>query len=104
MGYLTLAIGMINYAFSIYFIVQYMGYSQTVEDNNFDIDECEVNSAFVILSYCSLFQVTLGTIACLTFITSFLLKGCHAISFAFPITAAKFKKTWHGIPRDFAHY
>lgn len=54
-GYAALSIGILNYVSSIVFVSQYMKYSTIVEDNDFDSEECEVASAFVILTYCSLF-------------------------------------------------
>ena len=54
-GYLTLAIGMINYITSCFFIRMYVRYGEAVKNNNLDSLQCEIASAWVLLSYCSLF-------------------------------------------------
>jgi hypothetical protein len=54
-GYLGLITGITNYVCSMIFISHYMDYSKLVESYGFDSEECEVSSAFVILSYCCLF-------------------------------------------------
>ena len=103
-GYATLLVGALNYGFSMVFIDQYIAYSQAVEDNNLDSTECEVASAFGIVSYCSLFQVTLGSITCLIYVLSFCVKTCHALGFICPMFTTMIKKNYNGIPREFELY
>ena len=57
-----------------------------------------------MVSYCSLFQVFLGSMVCLLYIFSALLKTCHAIGFACPGITTRFKKFYRKIPRTFSHY
>ena len=92
---------MINYGFSMIFIDQYMAYSQAVEDNNLDLEKCEIASSFGIVSYCSLFQVTLGSITCLTYFCSFIVKACHSAGFICPIFVTMMKKSIWKIPKNF---
>ena len=103
-GYLALLIAVGNYCFSIFFISQYMGYSNGLEDNNLDTIECEIASAFGIVSYCSLFQVPLGSITCLIYVCSSCVKTCHSLGFICPITTTMIKKNYWKIPREFDHY
>ena len=103
-GYATLVTGAINYGFSMVFIDQYIAYSQAVEDNNLESTQCEVASAFGIVTYCSLFQVTLGSITCLIFTLSFCLKFCHALGFICPMFTTMIKKNYNKIPREFNLY
>ena len=103
-GYPTLLVGMTNYVCSMVYIREYVKYNSSVEDNELDAIKCEIAGSWVIVSYCSLFQVMLGSLTVLLFVLSFLLKACHAIGFAFPMITTRFKKSWWGIPRDFGHY
>ena len=72
-----------------------------VDDNNLDSLECEVASAFAIVSYCSLFQVTLGSITCLIYICSSCIKTCHSLGFICPLFTNVVKKKYWSIPREF---
>ena len=100
-GYLTLIVGAINYGFSMVFIDKYMAYSQAVEDSNLESIKCEIASSFAIVSYCSLFQVTLGSITCLIYFCSFLVKACHSLGFVCPNFMTMMKKNIWKIPREF---
>ena len=103
-GYLTLVVSMSNFACSIGYIYLYFHYTDLVAENNLDSNQCEFASAWAILSYCILFQATLGTLCCLIYILSGCLKTCHAIGFICPIITTRIKKCCLKIPRDFGHY
>ena len=103
-GYFTLLTGVVNYAFSIAFIAKYVDYSDAVEQNKLDTIKCEIVSSFAIVSYCSLFQVTLGSITCLIYISSFCVKACHSSLFLCPVLTTGVKKRIKGIPREFDFY
>ena len=66
--------------------------------------KCEIASAWAILSYCTLFQATLGTFCCLIYISSFLVKVCHALGFICPMFTTMIKKKCLRLPRRFNHY
>ena len=78
-----------------------MAYSRVLEDNNLDSEACEIASSFGIVSYCSLFQVSLGSITCLIFFCSFLVKACHSAGFLCPIIVTLMKKKIWKIPTEF---
>ena len=54
-GYSALLVGISNYVCSMIYISHYMDYSKLVESYGFNSEECEISSAFVIVSYCCLF-------------------------------------------------
>ena len=54
-GYLTLVGGMANYACSSAYIYLYMAYTGAVAKNNLNSTQCEIASAWAIMSYCTLF-------------------------------------------------
>ena len=103
-GYVSLFLGMLNYATSMYFISQYVDYNNTVEDLDLDEAACELESAWVMVSYCSLFQVLLGSMTCLAYIMSCFLKTCYAAFFACPGFTTNCKKKYWKIPTTFNHY
>ena len=95
---------MLNYAGSCAVSWYYMKYDNLLESNKLDTTVCEVAGAWVIVSYCLLFQITLGTLTCFMYVTSALLKGIHAAGFACPGPTTCLKKCFLRIPRDFDHY
>ena len=103
-GLSTLALACLNYACSIYYIRSYLLYKTVLEENNFDAISCEIEGSWLILSYCSLFIVPLDSLPIVIYSLSCLLKTCHAIGFAMPVTTTKLKKKYWGIPRQFHHY
>jgi len=104
LGHVTLVIAISNYVFSINFVRQYVLFSVMVENNNLDSVDCEVPSALFIVTYCSLFQIPLGSLVCIIYIFSFLIKFIYACFFLCPLITTKFKKIYWRIPRDFTHY
>ena len=103
-GYSALLVGMLNFAWSIYFVYRYMNFVYLVEDNDFDTQTCEIESAWVIVSYCSLFQIPLGSLVCLIYTLSCLIKACHGMFFACPGLTTAIKKKWWRIPSSLEHY
>lgn len=78
-------------------------YNVTIEENGLDATGCEVPSAWVIVCYCSVLQVPLGSLCFLIYTIALLVKGLPAIGFAFPLKGSRCKKCLRGIPReDFA--
>ena len=72
-----------------------------LQDNNLDAEACEIAASFGIVSYCSLFQVSLGSITCLIFFCSFLVKACHSAGFLCPISVTLMKKKIFKISTEF---
>ena len=103
-GYTTLITGMINYFISMVLCSQYVKYRKLVEENDLDALNCEVFGSWVIVSYCTLFQISLGSLACTCFISSFCLKACHALGFICPLITKTIKKGYWGLPQTFEHY
>jgi hypothetical protein len=104
MGHITLFIAICNYVFSINFVRQYVIYNVMVEQNNLDAVKCEVPSASFFVGFCSLFQIPLGSLICILYISSFMVKFIYACFFLCPLITTKFKKIYWRIPRDFAQY
>ena len=104
-GYTALVIGILNYLCSIAFIREYVIFTDLMQTHGLDLRNCEVESAWVITSYCCLFQVPLGSLCCLIFHASCCVKFWHAFVFTFcPLCLTRFKKTYNKIPRQFGHY
>jgi len=104
MGHVTLVIAIANYVFSVNFVRQYVLYSVMVDSNDLDPMKCEVPCTSMFVIYSSLFQIPLGSLVCIIYILSFLVKFIYACFFLCPLITTKFKKTYFRIPRDFSHY
>ena len=78
-----------------------MAYSWVLEDNDLDSEACEIAASFGIVNYCSLFQVSLGSITCLIYFFSFLVKACHSAGFLCPIIVTMMKKKIFKISTEF---
>ena len=91
-GYFTLLLALANYVCSIFLIKQYMEYMKTVANHSLDALACEVPAAWIIVSYSSLFEVTMGSILLVICVLGLLIKGCHALCIICPTTTQRVKK------------
>ena len=103
-GYLTLAIGFLNYLSSWTYIYRYVQYTESLEANNLEERNCPIASSWVILSYCSLFQVPLGSLCCMIYTLSCCIKVGNALTFSCPVVMMKLKRKVRGIPQSLDIY
>ena len=103
-GYMTILVGFANYVSSIVYIYWYMKYSKSLDRYNLDDEACEIESSWIVLTYCSLFQIPLGSLCCLIYTLGCMIKVGWALTFLCPGCVTKLKKKRRGIPLSFEHY
>ena len=103
-GITTLLISLANYVASAIYIYNYVSYIEALERNHIQKTDCEVASAWVILTYCSLFEVLPGTLCFLIICISCHCKVCYAAWFLCPVCHTSIKKRLKGYPQQFDHY